>query len=132
MGGLGPMSARKFSKLFHLSHTLIPRPPQSGHLGCLGLRHRCRINFQPGYPPRNAEGITTEAKRTAASSLRLELNLKGEVLFRNPGVAGVVQPCPLANLAPLAFASCEIAEIAPFVPNMEETQQPHHYLFLHS
>jgi hypothetical protein len=59
-------------------------------------------------------------------SLRLELNLKGEVLFRNPGVAGVVQPCPLANLAPLAFASCEIAEIAPFVPNMEETQQPHH------
>ena len=65
-------------------------------------------------------------------SLRLELNLKGEVLFRNPGVAGVVQPCPLANLAPLAFASCEIAEIAPFVPNMEETQQPHHYLFLHS
>jgi len=42
MGGLGPMSARKFSKLFHLSHTLIPRPPQSGHLGCLGLRHRCR------------------------------------------------------------------------------------------
>ena len=43
-------------------------------------------------------------------SLRLELNLKGEVLFRNPGVAGVVQPCPLANLAPLAFASCEIAE----------------------
>lgn len=54
------------------------------------------------------------------------LNLKGELLFRHPCAASVVQPCPLANLAPLTLASCEIAEIAPFVPNVEETQQPHH------
>ena len=56
----------------------------------------------------------------------MELNLKGELLFRQPCVARVVRPSPLANLAPLALASCEIAQIAPFVPNVEETQQPHH------
>ena len=103
------------------------------HLGLIignAVRRVIGQSTEEELPRPRASRQAPSARRPG--SLRLELNLKGEVLFRNPGVAGVVQPRPLANLAPLAFASCEIAEIAPFVPNMEETQQPHHYVFLHS
>lgn len=40
-----PMSARKLSKLFHRSHTLIPSAPCVDQLGLFGLLQRWSIAF---------------------------------------------------------------------------------------
>ena len=89
------------------------------HLGLIignAVRRVIGQSTEEELPRPRASRPRPSARRPA---LRLELNLKGEVLFRNPGVAGVVQPF-------LHWRLVKIAEIAPFVPNMEETQQPHH------